>query len=69
MIEPEMRLAGNEDGEAYIECRRGGCMVHENGNWWYFQIVLPYDATPRAVWDLWHEHRIAHANLPTEAPK
>ena len=59
MNEREMYIVGNEDGEARIQCRRKGCLTPA-GFW--FEITLPYDATPAVVDRLWHQHRLDHAN-------
>lgn len=72
MIGGEMRFVGNEDGEVTIQCQRRGCMVdravygmlaglNPRSKVW-LEIPIPYDATPKDVDRIWHQHRIDHAN-------
>lgn len=68
-----MRFVGNEDGEVTIQCQRRGCMVDRQvfggslaplsprSKVW-LEIPIPYDATPKDVDRIWHQHRIDHAN-------
>lgn len=65
MPEPEMWVTGGRDGDAVICCRRQRCLVAGPGHrkpFYFLEIELPYQATPKDIDRIWHQHRIDHSS-------